>query len=283
MIYFVATPIGNLEDITLRAINVLKNVDVIACEDTRTSQKLLNHFEIPKKLISFHKFNEVSACQKILELNLEGKNIAIISDAGMPVISDPGNILTKTLKENNIEFTVIPGANAALSALLLSGMDASSFYFLGFLPEKKTAKIQLIKEISITKATLIFYISPHNLDKDLNDVYSVLGKRKCALVKEITKIYETTYSFFLGDKIFIAKNEEEKKIAKKDSIIIDAKGEFVLIVEGAKENENLLMESIPDHVKFYINLGLSKNDAIKRVAHERKVKKDIVYKEVLKL
>jgi 16S rRNA (cytidine1402-2'-O)-methyltransferase len=283
MIYFVATPIGNLEDISLRAINVLKNVDIIACEDTRTSQKLLNHFEISKKLISFHKFNETSACQKILELNAEGKNIAIISDAGMPVISDPGNILTKTLRDNDVEFTVIPGANAALSALILSGIDVSSFYFLGFLPEKKVDKIKLIKEISIIKSTLIFYVSPHNLEKDLNDLYSVLGNRKCALVKEITKIYEKTYSFSLGENIFIAKNEEEKKKAEKNCIIIDAKGEFVLVIEGAKESENLLLESIPDHVKFYINLGLSKNDAIKKVAHERKVKKDIIYKEVLKL
>lgn len=283
MIYFVATPIGNLEDITLRAINVLNNVDIIACEDTRTSQKLLNHFQISKKLMAFHKFNEVSTCEKILELNSQGKNIAIISDAGMPVISDPGNNLTKILRENNIDFTVIPGANAALSALLLSGLDASSFYFLGFLPEKKSDKTKLLKEISIVKATLIFYVSPHNLEKDINEIYSILGERKCVLVKEITKIHENIYSFCLGDNIFVANNEEEKKNAKEGFKIIDAKGEFVFVVEGAKGNEEILTKTIPEHVKFYINLGLSKNDAIKKVAHERNVKKDTIYKEVLKL
>src|SRR5574344_1928928 len=169
MIYFVSTPIGNLDDITLRAINTLKNVDIIACEDTRTSQKLLNHYEINKKLISFHKFNETSACDKIIEFNSQGQNIAIISDAGMPVIFDPGNILTKILREKNINFSVIPGANAGLSALLLSGLDASSFTFSGFLPEKKTEKLNLINQLSLIKSTLIFYLSPHNLEEDLKD------------------------------------------------------------------------------------------------------------------
>lgn len=281
MIYFVSTPIGNLEDITLRAINTLKSVDVIACEDTRTSQKLLKHYEISKKLISFHKFNETATCEKIIELDLQGQNIAIISDAGMPVISDPGNVLTKILKEKNIKFTIIPGANAALSALVLSGLDASVFNFSGFLPEKNTDKMNLLKQLSLVKSTLIFYLSPHNLEKDLRDIYDTLGTRKCALVKEITKIHETVYSFNLGDKLFIAKDEEEKKKAGADSLIIDSKGEFVLVVEGAKENENLLSTSIPEHVKFYINLGLSKNDAIKRVAHERNVNKNTIYQAVL--
>lgn len=282
MIYFVATPIGNLEDITLRAINVLKSVDVIACEDTRTSQKLLNHFQIAKKLISFHKFNEMATCQKILDMNSEGKNIAIISDAGIPVISDPGNILTKLLREKGIDFTVIPGANAALSALLLSGLDASSFYFVGFLPEKNTEKSKLLKEISLIKSTIIFYLSPHDLDKNLKEIFEIFGRRECALVKEITKIHERVYSFNLGDKIFIANNEEEKKKAEADAILIDGKGEFVLVTSGAVESENMEL-SVPEHVKFYINLGLSKNDAIKRVAHERGVKKDTIYKQVLEL
>lgn len=282
MIYFVATPIGNLEDITLRALNTLKNVDIIACEDTRTSQKLLNHYDISKKLISFHKFNEIATCEKIIELNNEGKNIAIITDAGMPVISDPGNILTKTLREKNIKFTIIPGANAALSALVLSGLDASSFLFSGFLPEKNTEKIKLLNELSLIKSTLIFYISPHNLKKDLQDIKSIFGNRKCSLVNEITKMYEKVYSFNLNDELFI-KNPDINDVPQ-DSIVIDSRGEFVLVVEGAKDNnEKLLKKDIPEHVKFYINLGLSKNDAIKKVANERKVKKDVIYKEVLKL
>ncbi len=282
MIYFVSTPIGNLEDISFRAINVLNSVDVIACEDTRTSQKLLSHYKISKKLISFHKFNETSTCERIIEMNSAGQNIAIISDAGMPIISDPGNILTKALREKNIDFTIIPGANAALSALVLSGLDASSFLFAGFLPEKKSEKIDLLNQLSIIKSTLIFYISSHNIEKDLNDIYSVLGKRKCSLVKEITKIHEKVYSFNLGDNLFIANNELEKSKVEKNSIVIDSKGEFVLIIEGCQDSENLLNTSIPDHVKFYINLGLSKNDAIKRVAHERNLNKNTIYQAVLK-
>ncbi len=283
MIYFVSTPIGNLEDITLRALNTLKSADIIACEDTRTSQKLLAHYNIRKKLISFHKFNEISTCEKIIQLNNEDKNIAIISDAGMPVISDPGNVLTKLLRERNINFTIIPGANAALSALVLSGLDATSFHFLGFLPEKKSDKINLLQEASLIKSTLIFYVSPHNLEKDIEEISSVLGNRQCALVKEITKLHETTYNFSLSDTLFFAKNDEDKKTAPKNSLIIDNKGEFVFVVEGMKENNNLLETSITDHVKFYIKMGLSKNDAIKRVAKERGVNKNAIYQEVLKI
>ncbi|MDD4110511.1 MAG: 16S rRNA (cytidine(1402)-2'-O)-methyltransferase [Clostridia bacterium] len=282
MIYFVSTPIGNLEDITFRAVNTLKNVDIIACEDTRTSQKLLNHYNISKKLISFHKFNEASSCEKIIELNNEGKNIAIITDAGTPIISDPGNILTKILRERAIQFTIIPGANAAISALVLSGLDAASFLFSGFLPEKKSERTSLLNELSLIKSTLIFYISPHSLKKDLIDIKTTFGNRKCALVNEITKMYEKVYSFNLNDEIFI--KTPDILNPPEDNIIIDSRGEFVLVVDGAKDNsEELLKKDIPDHVKFYINLGLSKNDAIKKVAHERKVKKDTIYREVLNL
>lgn len=281
MIYFVSTPIGNLEDITLRALRILKEVDIIACEDTRTSQKLLNHFDIKKKTISFHKFNETQSCEKIIQLNTQGKNIAIISDAGTPVISDPGNILTKTLREKGQDFTVIPGANAAISALILSGLDTSSFYFSGFLPNKKSEKESLLKELSLIKSTLIFYLSPHRLSEDLRDIYLGLGNRKCALVKEITKIHERVYSFNLGDDVFIASNYEERQKVPENSFVIDGKGEFVLVVEG--ETEVKEFGSIIEHVKFYINLGMQKTEAVKRVAKERKVKKDVVYKEVLKL
>lgn len=283
MIYFVSTPIGNLEDITIRAINVLKNVNIIACEDTRTSQKLLNHYKISKKLFSFHKFNEIESCQKIIDLNNSGKDIAIISDAGMPIISDPGNLLTKKLREEKINFTIIPGANAALSALILSGFDASSFYFSGFMPENQTGKLNLLKKLSIIRSTLIFYISPHNLKKDIEALFKVLGKRKCSLIKEITKIRETIYSFTLGDELYFVKNEEAKKNATANALIIDLRGEFVLVVEGYKEDNDLLKTSILEHVKFYVNLGFNKNESIKKVANERHVKKDVIYKAVLKL
>lgn len=186
------------------------------------------------------------------------------------------------MREKNIKFTIIPGANAALSALVLSGLDASSFLFSGFLPEKNTEKIKLLNELSLIKSTLIFYISPHNLKKDLQDIKSIFGNRKCSLVNEITKMYEKVYSFNLNDELFI-KNPDINDVPQ-DSIVIDSRGEFVLVVEGAKDNnEKLLKKDIPEHVKFYINLGLSKNDAIKKVANERKVKKDVIYKEVLKL
>lgn len=277
MIYFVATPIGNLKDITYRAVEVLKNVDVIACEDTRTSKVLLNHYEInTAKLISFHKFNELECSDKIISLAENGKNIAIISDAGMPVISDPGNCLTKKLVEKKIEFTVVPGANAGLSALLLSGLDASNFYFAGFVPEKNIERKNLLTELSLIKATLVFYVAPHNLKKDIQDFEKYFGKREVSVVKEITKLYEKTYNFNLGDKLAFSKDEE--------GIQIETHGEFVVIVSGAKnENLNLSEMTIVDHVKFYINLGFSKNDAIKKVAKERNVNKNTVYQEVLKL
>lgn len=264
MIYFVSTPIGNLEDITLRAVNTLKSVDVIACEDTRTSLALLKKYDINKKLISYHKFNENESSEKIITLANEGKNIAIISDAGMPGISDPGFVLSKKLNEQNIPFTVLPGANAALTALVFSGLDSSNFYFVGFLPEKNSEKQKIISEISTLKATLIFYVSSHNIKKDLEFLHQNLGNRKACLVKELTKLFENKFHFTLGQEIEI--NE---------------KGEFVLIVSGSTQNFDEL--SVLDHVKFYINLGMTKNDAIKKVANERNLNKNEVYKQVLNL
>lgn len=267
MIYFVATPIGNLKDITLRALEVLKNSDVIACEDTRTSKVLLDKFEIKNKLlISYHKFNEQESSENIIKLALEGKNIAIISDAGMPGISDPGNILAKKLVENNIEFSVVPGASALTTALVLSGFNSRNFFFAGFLPEKNSDKDKLLSQISTLSSTLIFYVSSHNLKKDISYLNSQLGNRKACLVKELTKVFETKYYFEL--KAFPE---------------IDERGEFVLIVEGNSENNNLETLTPSQHVLFYINLGLSKNDAIKRVAKERGVSKNEIYQQVLKL
>lgn len=265
MIYFVSTPIGNLKDITLRAIEILKSVDIIACEDTRTSKILLDKYEISSRLISYHKFNEMESSNNIIKLANEGKNIAIISDAGMPVISDPGNILTKKLVENNLEFTVVPGANAALSALILSGFDARNFFFAGFLPEKNTEKDCLLSEICLLKSSLIFYLSPHNIDKDLQYLHKKLGSRRACLVKEITKLHESKCFFNLGEM---------------PNIVL--KGEFVLIVDGKQDDVHDEL-SIKDHVLFYINLGLSKNDAIKKVAKEKNVAKNEIYKEVLNL
>lgn len=267
MIYFVATPIGNLNDISLRALETLKNVQVIACEDTRTSKVLLDKFEIKNKLlISYHKFNEQESSQNIIKLASEGKDIAVISDAGMPGISDPGNILAKKLVEAKIDFTVIPGASALTTALVLSGFDSKNFFFAGFLPEKKVEKDKLLSQISTLSSTLIFYVSSHNIKKDIQYLFEQLGNRKACLVKELTKVFETKYYFSLFSLPEI-----------------DERGEFVLIVEGSNESLDFDSMTIQEHVLFYVNLGFSKNDAIKKVAKERGKSKNEIYMQVLNI
>lgn len=267
MIYFVATPIGNLNDISLRALETLKNVQVIACEDTRTSKVLLDKFEIKNKLlISYHKFNEQESSQNIIKLASEGKDIAVISDAGMPGISDPGNILAKKLVEAKIDFTVIPGASALTTALVLSGFDSRNFFFAGFLPEKKVEKDKLLSQISTLSSTLIFYVSSHNIKKDIQYLFEQFGNRKACLVKELTKVFETKYYFSL-----LSLPE------------IDERGEFVLIVEGNNESLDFDSMTIQEHVLFYVNLGFSKNDAIKKVAKERGKSKNEIYMQVLNI
>lgn len=261
MLYFVATPIGNLKDITLRALETLKAADVIACEDTRHTLKLLNFYDIKKPLISYHKFNENTEAPKIMELVNQGKTVAVVSDAGMPVISDPGNKLTKLLRENDVDFTVVPGANAGLSALVLSGMNADKFCFYGFLDENKSRKTNLEKYKDVT-CSVIFYVAPHNLRKDVKDVFSVFGERKACLVKEITKIHEKAVTFNLSE-----------------FPEIEERGEFVLIVDGAAEKENPLLDlSEKEHIDYYVNQGLSKMDALKKAAKERGVAKSELYK-----
>ncbi len=263
MLYFVATPIGNLNDISLRALETLKSVDVIACEDTRHSIKLLNAFDIKKPLISYHKFNEKQKAEEIISLLKEGKSVAVISDAGTPVISDPGNVLTKLLSENEIEYTVIPGATAFVSALILSGLDASRFTFIGFLPEKNKDRMELLKSYKNNRETLIFYSAPHDVNGDIKSLFEAFGNRRAAAVKEITKLYETVYRFNL-----------------EGFQIDEPKGEFVLLVEGRAESEaddfNGLTEK--EHIDLYIKRGLSKKEAIKTVAEIRGVSKNSLYK-----
>lgn len=261
MLYFIATPIGNLKDISFRAVETLKAVDEIACEDTRHSLTLLSAYGIKKPLFSYHKFNEREECERIIDKLKSGRNIAVISDAGMPVISDPGNVLVKGLRENGLEFTVIPGANAALSALILSGFNADRFCFLGFLPEKKSDCENLLNEYKNLSATLIFYSAPHDVKKDVATLYSVLGERKAAAVKEITKIHERAEFFNL-----------------KDGYNSDPKGEYVLIVEGAVKGAEYAGLSEEEHIKKYIDGGMDKKEALKRVARERGVPKSSLYK-----
>ena len=262
MLYFVATPIGNLKDISFRAIETLKEVDVIACEDTRHSKKLLDCYDIKKPLISYHKFNEKERAEELISLLNEGKSIAVISDAGSPVISDPGNVLTQILRERGIDYTVIPGATAFVPALILSGLDCSRFTFIGFLPEKQKDKEQLLNLYKNSTETLIFYSAPHDVNAHFKALYSVLGNRKVSAVKEITKLHETVYSFNL-----------------ENAYIEEPKGEFVIVVEGAKEVELKGFQlSEEEHINLYISRGLTKKEAIKQVAKERGVSKNSLYK-----
>ncbi|MBE5741763.1 MAG: 16S rRNA (cytidine(1402)-2'-O)-methyltransferase [Clostridiales bacterium] len=266
MLYFISTPVGNLKDITLRALEVLNEVDIIACEDTRTSLKLLNHYEIKKQLVSYHKFNEKQSGERLIADLKSGKNIAVITDAGTPVISDPGNVLTKMLVEEGIEYTVIPGATAFVPALILSGMDAQRFAFIGFLPEKKREQDELFFKYKNLDMTLIFYCAPHDLKKTVETLYKGLGERKAAAVKEITKLHESVERFNLSEGV----SEENPR------------GEYVIIVEGGKgeENPNLSL-SVEEHINLYIEKGMSKMDAVKTVAKERKLPKSEIYKYTL--
>lgn len=265
MLYFVATPIGNLSEMSARAIETLQSVDQIACEDTRTSSVLLRHYNINKPLFSYHKFNEKASTCKIIDLLKAGNNIAVISDAGMPVISDPGNILVNELINNGLDYTVISGPCAFVNAFVLSGFSYP-FSFIGFLPSKKSDAIKLLNSFKNTPSALIFYLAPHDIKLTLSVINEVLGDRKICVVREISKKFEEV-SFSTLSKGY---NGIEK-------------GEFVLIVDKGEEQNNLNNLEITQHFEYYIKNGLNKNDAIKQVAHDRKVKKDVVYKQINKL
>ena len=270
-VYIVSTPIGNLEDMTFRAVKVLKEVDVILCEDTRHSIKLLNHFEIKNKLISYHKFNEKERIDYILSLINEEKKIALISDAGTPLISDPGSILVKELIENNIKFTVVPGANALLPALILSGFNSEEFLFTGFLQKKYSRKEEKLKTLKDLDKTLLFYSSPYELKDLLKAINNVLGNRKVAISKEITKIHETTYRDEVINLIDIFENEE------------NIKGEFVVVVEGNKEEKkNLSMEETKEIFQKRVESGENPKDIIKNLAKENNLNKRELYNFLMK-
>lgn len=267
MIYFTATPIGNLKDITLRALETLKACDVIFCEDTRHTIKLLTAFEIKKPLYSCHKFNEREAAEKMIAMSREGKTVCVVSDAGMPVVSDPGNTVCKILRESGEPYTVLPGANAALSALILSALPADTFTFVGFLPDKTGERKKALERYLYHRETLIFHCAPQDVDRYLISMYEVFGNRRGCAVREITKIHEESIPFTL-----------------EDGLPGDKRGEYVLIIEGAAERENpLLSLSVRDHVLAYMNDGLTKKDALKRAAADRGVSKSELYKEVLDL
>lgn len=267
MVYFIATPIGNLKDITLRALEVLRKADVVFCEDTRHSLKLLNAYEIKKPLYSCHKFNERESAQKIIAAASEGKAVAVVSDAGMPVVSDPGNIVCAELKKAGVPYTVIPGANAALSALILSALPAQRFAFLGFLPEKVSEKKALLTRYKDLDCTLIFHVAPQDIDSEIQYMYQVFGERQACAVREITKIHEEAVYFSLSQGL------KGKK-----------RGEYVILVEGAKSSENPLNSlSEREHILHYIKQGMNKKDAVKQAAKDRGVSKSQIYKFSLDL
>ena len=271
-IYLVPTPIGNLKDITLRALEVLENVDIIAAEDTRQTLKLLNHFEIKKTLISYHQHNEQGKSEDILELAEQGKSIAIVTDAGTPGISDPGAVIVQKCIENNFEFEVLPGATAITTALVYSGLDTTKFVFRGFISRENKERKKLFEEVKNLRETIIFYESPHRLLSTLSTLMNELGNRRISVCRELTKLHE---------EIVRGSIEEVIQIFSDRTV----KGEFVLVVEGKTQDEidkeckdKWESLSIEEHVVAVMNEGLSKKDAIKKVAKERGIQKNEVYK-----
>lgn len=269
-LYVVATPIGNLEDITLRAIRILKEVDLIAAEDTRHTLKLLNHLEISKPLISYHRHNEDVKSDILVQKLQAGQNIALVSDAGTPGICDPGEEVIKKCIELNINVVPIPGACAIISSLICSGVDTKEFTFIGFLPLNKKLRKNKLQEIKKSNKTIIMYEAPHKLETTLKDLKQVLNNdRKITLAREITKIHE---QFIRGNIDSLISNIE------------NIKGEMVIIIEGntdvSDENE-LNSLSLEEHYKFYENQGLSKKDIIKKIAKDRNVNKNEIYKNFL--
>lgn len=269
-LYIVATPIGNLEDITLRAIKTLKEVDLIAAEDTRHTLKLLNHLEISKPLISYHRHNEDIKTDELIAKLKEGQNIALVSDAGTPGICDPGEVIIKKCIEEEIKVIPIPGACAMINALIASGIDTKEFYFIGFLPLNKKLRKEKLEEIEISKKTIILYEAPHKLETTLKDLSNILEDRQVVLARELTKIHEEFIRGTIGE------------IVKQAKML---KGEMVLLIEGNKKKEtanNFETLTLEEHYKLYESQGLEKKEIIKKIAKDRKVTKNEVYQNFVK-
>ena len=268
-LYIVATPIGNLEDITLRAIRVLKEVDLIAAEDTRHTLKLLNHLEISKPLMSYHRHNEDVKTDILIKELKQGKQIALVSDAGTPGICDPGEEVIKKCIEEEIPIVPIPGAYAMINALICSGLDTKEFVFIGFLPLNKKNRKEKLEEIKNTTKTMILYEAPHKLETTLKDLKQIIGNRKVVLARELTKVHEE----YIRENIDIL-IEKAKEL----------KGEIVLIIEGGvekKEENDLLKLSLQDHYEYYEEKGLNKKEIIKQIAKDRNVNKNEIYQQFI--
>lgn len=272
-LYICATPIGNLEDITLRTLNVLKKVDIIAAEDTRRTIRLLNHYGISKPLMSYHEHNKFSKGSEIIAKLIEGQNIALVSDAGMPGISDPGEDAVRLAIENGIEVEVLPGASAFVTALVGSGLPTGRFLFFGFLSRDKKERRAQLEELRYEKATVILYEAPHRLLHTLSDMLEGLGNRRVCISRELTKLHEENIRTSLQDAIgHFSKNQP--------------RGEFVLIVDGSKEEKKIeddITEGMGhrEYVEYLMDAqGMDKKEAIKTVAKKRGIAKNDVYKEV---
>ena len=267
-LFLVATPIGNLDDITLRALKVLKEVDLIAAEDTRHTLGLLNHFEISKPLISYYRETEKKKSPILIEKLIEGKNIAIVSDAGTPGISDPGEEIIKQAILNNIEIIPIPGCVAFVNALICSGFDTKEFEFIGFLSSNNKEKKDKLEEIKFDTRTIIFYEAPHKMKSTLETMLEILGDREIVLARELTKIHE---EFIRG------------KISTILEQIVEFKGEFVIILKGNDKSKNdieleiLNNKTLEEHYLYYENKGLNKKEIIKKIAKDRALDKNTIY------
>lgn len=271
-LYIVATPIGNLEDITLRAIRILKEADIIAAEDTRHTLKLLNHLEISKPLISYHRHNEEIKTEELINKLLEGKKIALVSDAGTPVISDPGGEIVKEAINNNIKVIPVPGPCALITALIASGIDAKEFSFIGFLPQNKKNRKEKLEQIEKEERTTILYEAPHKLTQALEDLKPILGNRKVVLARELTKIHE---EYKIGT------------IEELQKEVTNPKGEYVIIIEkNEKKQKEIELEqlnnlTLEEHYKYYEQKGMDKKEIIKQIAKDRNVSKNEIYQKFI--
>lgn len=274
-LFLCATPIGNLDDITLRVLNTLKEVDIIAAEDTRHSIKLLNHFNIKTPMTSYHEFNKFDKAEKLVEMLLDGKNIALVTDAGTPGISDPGEELVKQCVEAGIDVTSLPGPAACITALTISGLETRRFCFEAFLPRDKKERADTLAELKNETRTILIYEAPHRLKKTIAELADALGSRRVAICKELTKIHEEAFRTTLpGAAQFYQENEP--------------KGEYVIVIEGRnradiRQEKISAWESITieEHLKRYTDLGEDKKSAMKKVAADRGISKRNVYKAVI--
>ena len=277
MLYICATPIGNLEDITLRTLRILKEVDLIAAEDTRNSIKLLNHFEIKTPMTSYHEFNKYDKAAVLVEKMLSGINVALITDAGTPAISDPGEELVRQCLAAGVKVTSLPGPSAFVTALTISGQKTRRFCFEAFLPYDKKERAAVLQELQRETRTIIIYEAPHKLKKTLKDLYDTLGNRSISLCRELTKKHEENFRTTLEGALAYYEEQEPR-------------GEYALVIEGAnrdqlraEEMQDILSLSIPEHMEHYVSLGMDKKTAMKAVAKDRGVTKRDIYQELERL